>query len=141
MIYSGFMGSHDEIHKALEAIAEVGIDGAVRVTVSRDPKDHPKQRSPQQRKALEVYCDMLATSLNNAGYSFNDNTIIRLPVQFTQENVKETIFKGAMRGLYPDKDSTTELSTTEIQSVYENLNLYTAEHWAISVPWPDKRGA
>ena len=96
------------------------------------------QRTEQQRKALEVYCDGLAEILNASGYNFNDGKVIRLPVSFTQENVKEYMFKKVMMAMYPDKTSTTELSTTEIQAVYENLNSFTAEHFGVSVTWPSE---
>ena len=97
-----------------------------------------EQRTAQQRKALEVYCHGLAEILNASGYDFNDGKVIRLPVAFTQENVKEYMFKKVMTAMYPDKTSTTELSTTEIQQVYENLNTFTAEKFGVSVTWPSQ---
>ncbi len=96
------------------------------------------QRSPQQQKALEVYCRGLADGLNAVGYDFTDGKVIRLPVAFTQENVKEYMFKKVMVSLFPDYDSTTQLSTIEIQQVYENLNLFTSEKFGVGLTWPTK---
>ena len=102
------------------------------------------QRSPQQQKSLEVYCRGLADGLNAVGYDFTDGKVIRLPVAFTQENVKEYMFKKVMASLYPDKErkdgtfSTTDLDTKEIQKVYENLNLFTSEKFGVGMTWPSR---
>ena len=99
------------------------------------------QRTVQQNKCLHSYLAQLADALNGAGYDVTDGKVIRLPVAFTPENVKEMIFKKVMMSLYPDKTSTTELSTTEIQTVYENLNKFTAEKFGIGLDWPDRFNA
>ena len=95
-----------------------------------------KTRTVKQNKCLHAYCQQLAVQLNEAGYDFTDGRVIRLPVQFTGDNVKEYMFKKAMTALYPDKVSTTELDTKEIQYVYENLNAFTAREFGVGVDWP-----
>lgn len=97
-----------------------------------------EQRTPQQRKALEVYCDMVADAMNDAGYDFR--IVIKMPVRFTQEKVKQDMFKPIMRAMYPDKISTTELNTVQIQKVFEAMNLATAEKFGISMDWPNRFG-
>ena len=92
-------------------------------------------RTDQQRKALEVYCRMVADEMNASGYDFKQ--VISLPVSMTQDLVKEYIFKVIMRAMFSDKESTTQLSTTEIQAVYETMNNALAEKFGISIPWPD----
>lgn len=92
------------------------------------------QRTTTQNASLHVYTKLLADGLNDAGYDVN--TTITVPVSFTSETVKEYMFKPIMRALYPEKVSTTELSTTEIQEVYENLNRLTGEKFGVSMPWP-----
>ncbi len=94
------------------------------------------KRTPQQQKAIEVYCNELAQKLNDAGYDFNDGKVIRLPVSFTQENVKEYMFKKIMGALYPDYVSTTELETNEVTEVYENVNRITADQFGVSLNFP-----
>ncbi len=79
---------------------------------------------------------MLADEMNAAGYDFRK--VIKVPVTFTGDNVKENMFKVIMNAMYCDKDSTTELSTVEIQNVYETMNAATAEKFGISIPWPDR---
>jgi len=76
-------------------------------------------------------------ALNDSGYDFK--TTITAPVDFTKESVKEFMFKPVMKALYPDKTSTTELSTTEIQDVYNNLDRLTSEKFGIHLDGPTWR--
>ena len=95
-------------------------------------------RTLKQNKCAHSYCGQLADALNDAGYDFNDGKVIRLPVAFTPENVKESMFKKVMTSLYPDKVSTTELNTEEMQCVYDNLNRFTSDLFGIGLDWPDR---
>lgn len=94
------------------------------------------KRTNQQRKAIEVFCRELAEKLNDAGYDFNDGRIIRLPVSFTQENVKEHIFKVVMNNLYPEITSTAQLNTKQVNEVYNGVNMIISENWHIYVDPP-----
>ena len=38
----------------------------------------------------------------------------------------------------PDVKSTAELDTIQMTTVYENINNFTANSFAVSVVWPDK---
>jgi hypothetical protein len=77
---------------------------------------------------------MVADDMNAAGYDAHQ--VISLPIRLTPEIVKDCIFKVIMHALYPDKTSTTELSTIEIQDVYENMNAATGQKFGISMDWP-----
>jgi len=94
------------------------------------------QRTPQQNKSLHKYFDLLAKELNDGGYDVQ--TVITVPVDFTRETVKKYLFKRIMSAMYPDKASTTELSTYEIGCVYENLNRITADRFGVSIPFPSE---
>ena len=131
-----FIGSQATKAEAIEFIESMEINGAVKVIIT-DNKER-KTRTIPQNSCLHSYCQQLADALNSAGYDFNDGKVIRLPVQFTPETVKEYMFKRVMRALYPDKVSTTELSTVEIQSVYENLNNFTSSKFGVGLQWPDR---
>ena len=96
-----------------------------------------KPRTKKQNGCLHEYCKQLAEALNDAGYDFNDGKVIKLPVAFTPANVKEDMLKKVMVSLYPEKTSTTQLSTTETQAVYENLNRFTSNLWGIGLDWPN----
>lgn len=94
-------------------------------------------RTSQQNRALHLWCDRLAESLNDAGYSFNDGKIIEVDVDFTKENIKEYMVHAVMTALYPDMKSTSELSTTQMQSVYEHIVRLLADKKGFTAPdWP-----
>lgn len=93
-------------------------------------------RTLLQNKSLHKYCELLAEALNDAGYDFKE--VITMPVSFTKENVKEYMFRRVMSALYPDLESTTELTTVQIQTVYNELDRLTATKFGIHVEWPSE---
>jgi hypothetical protein len=97
-----------------------------------------EQRTLPQNRALHKYCEMVANDMDAAGY--DAQSAITLPIQLTGDIVKESIFKVIMTALYPDKTSTTELSTTELQTVYENMSRALAQKFGIDVPFPSRHG-
>lgn len=96
------------------------------------------KRTDLQNKAIHRYCELLAEALNEAGFSFNDQKVIQVEVQFTMENTKESIWRNVQTALYPDKHSTTELDTREVSEVYENINRFIGERAGVHVPFPSK---
>ena len=92
------------------------------------------KRTDLQNKSLHVYCENLAEALDAAGLDMRE--LIKVPIKPTKENVKENMIRPVMKALYPEIESTTELSTVQMQELYEVMNLATAERLGISVPWP-----
>lgn len=88
-----------------------------------------------------MYCDTLAEKFNEAGYDkVAVLTAKSLPVKWTQESVKEDLFKEIMKALYPDKVSTTQLSRTQVNEVYEALNQWTDHRFDIYLEFPSEEG-
>jgi len=96
------------------------------------------QRSNKQSKCMYGYCQQLADKLNDAGFSVNDGKVFKMPIRFTKENVKENMFNVVMNKMFPEIESTTELSTTQMKDVYEGLNLITSENWGVGADWPTR---
>lgn len=94
------------------------------------------QRTTQQNKALHLYLERLAEALGDAGYDMRE--VIKVPIKPTKENVKEEMLKPVMKALWPNKKSTTELSSAEIGELYEVMNAATAGRLGISVLWPSE---
>ena len=92
------------------------------------------KRTIPQNSALHLYCEQLAEALDAAGMDMRK--VIKVPIKATKENVKETMVRPVMQALYPEIHSTTELTTVQMQELYEVLNRATAERLGISVPWP-----
>jgi len=107
-------------------------DGSVTVTIQKNKK----KRTLTQNGCLHEYLTDLSNALNEGGYDVKET--ITVPVDFTPDTVKKYMFHKVMKAMYPDKTSTKELSTTEISSVYENLNWLTSEKFGIGLLWPSR---
>ena len=101
--------------------------------------DYGKKRTVKQNASLYKWERLLAHKLNSAGISFGQ-VVLRWPRWFTQENIHELIVKPVMKALYPDKESTSELSTTEIQEVWQHCDQVIAERVGVRQEWPDRHG-
>lgn len=100
-----------------------------------------KPISDKQMSSIHIYYRLIAEKLNDAGFDIQraiDMKAIRIPIGFTEENVKEIFGRAVIESLFPEKDSHTRLSTTQTQLVYETLNLAIAERFGIHVPFPEK---
>ncbi len=98
--------------------------------------DSVKQRTPKQNRSLHKWLGDLADALNDAGFYLNDKRLILLDVPFTKENLKENVVRPYIRAMYPDYESTTELSTTELQDLYQALDQVIAERTGVHVEYP-----
>ena len=95
----------------------------------------------QQQKAEHVYYRLVAESLNNAGYtlakSFEKMDVSKLEVPWTEENVKEIIFRVIMKQMYPDIESTTDMDTRQVNKVYLTVDHFLTDRFGIeSIDFP-----
>jgi hypothetical protein len=93
-------------------------------------------RTGQQNKSLHLWLSRLADELNASGQSLGDGITIKVPVRFTGDNLKENCLKPLMCARHPDKTSTTELTTKQIQDLYMELDQVIAERSGCHVEWP-----
>ena len=85
------------------------------------------QRTVQQNRALHKWLELLAQELNDSGQSMGDGLLIRLPISYSKELMKELIVRPYMEKRYFDTNgdpitSTAKLSTLEMQDLYKNLD-------------------
>jgi hypothetical protein len=92
------------------------------------------QRTLSQNASLHKYLEIIAEQLADSGQDMRK--LVKLPIRPTKENVKENMFKPVMNALYPDIESTTDLSTTQMQHVYEVFNVAMGERLGVSADWP-----
>ena len=101
-----------------------------------------KQRTDQQRKAIEVYCRDLAYTLNRAGLDqrkvFAAMREDGIDIPWRQETAKDSLWRPIQVAIL-GKESTTKLSTDEVSRVYDVLNRWTGQTFGVSVPFPDKK--
>ena len=95
------------------------------------------QRTIPQNNSLHLFCKMVAEELNDAGYTVNMVMKENWDVSWTAGLVKELIWKGFLKAKY-NKDSTTEMTTKEVDAVYNDININLAEKFGISLEFPDR---
>lgn len=95
-----------------------------------------KKRTIQQNKALHLYYRFVADQLANAGYNkrklLNAMPSVELPA--TPLDIKELWRVIQLEQL--GKTSTKDLTTKEIDKIFDILNLALAESTGIHVPFP-----
>jgi hypothetical protein len=94
-----------------------------------------KQRTIQQNKALHKYFELLAKELNDAGLDMRTVLKPEININWTEEMIKEHLWRPVQK-LQFGKESTTELTTTEINKVWETLNMFLSEKFGVFVDFP-----
>ncbi|MCK5603606.1 hypothetical protein KAR91_17100 [Candidatus Pacearchaeota archaeon] len=83
-------------------------------------------RTDQQRKALEVYCRLLAESLNDAGFDMVRVLKPGIEIPWTQSSVKTHIWKTVMTAMEPDVESTTDMNTVDPTKIKQVIDRHLA---------------
>lgn len=95
----------------------------------------PKQRTPNQRNALEVYVKLVSEALQEKGLTMQKLLESSIELEPTPELIKG-LFRQVGKALY-GRDSTRDLTTTEMAAVYENFNRFLGSpNICVHVPWP-----
>ena len=92
-------------------------------------------RTVQQNRAVHLYCKQVAEALNDNGHSVV--AVLKPDIQFSMITVKEQMFKPILTALR-GKNSTTQMTTKEVDEVYHIMNKVLGEKWGIHIPFPDK---
>ena len=93
-----------------------------------------KTRTLTQNASLHKFCSMLAQAMNEAGFDFRVFIKEGYPVPFTEELVKEHIWKPIQKAV-TGHESTTKPEPKQYSEVYDALNVKLAEH-GLYIPWP-----
>lgn len=113
-------------------------EGDYTVTIERKKK----KRTQTENACLHLWCESVAIAFNIGGVTKKEvfNKLKDgLEIPWTKESVKEDIFKPIMKVLL-NKESTTELETTEAEYVVEmiNYNLLKERFNGMRVEWPSE---
>lgn len=92
-----------------------------------------KQRTLLQNRSLHKYFTLLADELNNAGLDMKH--VLTVDIPWGPDTVKQWIWKPVQKEQLL-KESTTEITTAEVNKVYETVNRLMAEKFQIHVPFP-----
>ena len=93
-----------------------------------------KQRTLLQNRSLHLAFSQMAKILNEYGLN-SDDKIIDIDIPWSCETVKEMLWRPVQQALL-GKSSTTELSTTDIDKVFEVIVKAVAEKTGEVLEWP-----
>lgn len=89
----------------------------------------------RQNNALHLYFELLSQSLNDAGLDLRKTLKPTIEIPWNKETVKEYLFKPIMKAQL-NKESTTEMTTKEVDQVIETLNRHLGEKFCLHIPFP-----
>jgi len=92
----------------------------------------------KQLDSLHVYCGDLAEALNDAGWDQRKVLKPGIDIPWTKLSVKEMLWKEVQKAML-HKESTTDLTTSEVTVVYEALNKGIAEKFGVAVGFPSEQ--
>jgi len=105
----------------------------VDITIEREVN----RRTTRQNNALHKYFELLADELNASGYDMREVLKPEVDIEWTTENVKNYIWRPVQKAQL-GKESTTDLSTTDIDKIYETLTRHLGQKFGIYVPFPSQ---
>jgi len=97
-----------------------------------------KQRTLTQNRALHKYFEQVATEARTTGVTFSDFIRLRpkFEMQWSPERVKE-VWRGVQELMY-GKKSTAQLTSKEIDQVYDVVNKGLGEIMGFNIPFPSE---
>lgn len=93
------------------------------------------QRTDQQNKALHLFFTQLATALNEAGLDMRRTLKPEIAIDWTPANIKEYLWRPIQVAAI-GKESTKDLTTTEIDQVFAILNRHLGEKFGLETEFP-----
>lgn len=94
-----------------------------------------KQRTLRQNRALHKMFGLLAEVLNDSGYDMRRTLKQDVEIPWSTETVKEFLWRP-IQNAQLNKESTTELTTKDIDAVFETLNRHLGDKLGVHVPFP-----
>lgn len=96
------------------------------------------KRTTQQNRALHLYFQMVADELNKAGLDMRVVLKPEIDIPWSKQSVKEFLWRPVQKA-YLGKRSTTELTTTDIDAIYDTLNRHLSSRlgeFGTHIPFP-----
>jgi hypothetical protein len=94
-----------------------------------------KQRTLQQNRALHLLFGMIAQTLNENGLDMRRTLKDTIDIPWNAETVKEYMWRPIQKAQL-NKESTTELTTKDIDAVFDTLTRYLGEKHGVYTPFP-----
>lgn len=97
-------------------------------------------RTLKQNSALHLYFTLLANEFNSAGLDMRHVIRDEVDIPWSAYTVKNHLWRPIQEAQL-GKESTTKLTTKEIDSVYDTLNRVIGKRTGIHVPFPSEEEA
>ena len=107
-------------------------------TLVVDIKGERSKRTALQNKAIHKYCSMLADDFNDAGLDMV--AVLKekeAEVSWTMDSVKDVIWRPIQLAMFK-KESTTQLETSEVGRVYEQIAKHLVTKFNIIRSFPSR---
>jgi hypothetical protein len=112
--------------------SDLDCDGFVSVTISKG------SRTSKQNSAIHKYLGMLVSQLNASGLDMKKVIKEEVEIPWSVDSAKEYLWRPVQKAVV-NKDSTTDLDTTEVNKVYEVLSRHLSTKFNITTPFPTWR--
>ena len=96
--------------------------------------DKPR-RTDKQNRALHAYFTLLADELNDAGFDLKKTIRGNIDIPWTPEMIKNLIWRPVQKN-HLGKESTTKLSTGDVDKIYNIINRELGTRLGLYVPFP-----
>ena len=98
-----------------------------------------RQRTNAQNDSIHLFCRMIADAANGAGYEMKIGSPLlsfNVEVPWTQESVKERIWRPVQTAKYPDRKSTTKLERGEVSEIADVIIRHLGETKGLIISFP-----
>lgn len=96
-----------------------------------------KMRTAAQNRAMHLFLDRLADTLNEAGLDMRKTLKADVEIPWSGDNCKEFLWRPIQTALF-GKKSSTAISTTEVNDIFSVIERHMAEKHGVRVPdWPE----
>ena len=101
----------------------------------KDEERKERQRTLKQNAALHLMFTHLADELNQTGWDMRKTLKPAVEIPWTPQTIKQYLFKPIMQAQL-QKQSTTELTTVEIDKVVDTLTRHLGQNTGVTVEFP-----
>lgn len=96
-----------------------------------------EKRTDRQNRTIHLYLTLVARELQNQGQTIQGivKKVDWAEIIPTKQSVKEVLWRPIQETVV-SKKSTTELSTSEVNKIYEIMSMFLSKQFGISLPFP-----
>ena len=104
-------------------------------TIQINIKKKANTRTLKQNAAMHLYFTQLAEALNEAGFDMKKTIKEGIDIPWNSGNIKDFLWRPVQQA-YLQKHSTTEITTGDIDKIYDIVNRTISLRTGVYVPWP-----